>query len=50
MEQLYILKKKKMHLSCEIKILFKIHLCKLRVIHRSRVLRDVYTLVKDTGR
>ena len=28
----------------------KTQLCKLRVILRSRVLRGVYTLVKDTGR
>ena len=30
--------------------LIKTQLCKLRVILRSRMLRGVYTLLKDTGR
>ena len=40
----------KMRLSCEIDeegFLIKAHLCTLRVMLRSLVLRGVYTLVKD---
>ena len=52
--QMYIFKKKKkITSSCKIDqffFLIKTQLCKPRVILRSRVLRGVYTLVKDTGR
>ena len=45
------LKKWNFQFSGEVDILIKTHICKLRgIISRSRVLRTVYTLVKDTGR
>ena len=46
-------KEEKKRVSCDIDqrgFLTKAQLCKLRVILGSRVLRGVYTLVKDTGR
>ena len=49
-----IRKDEKIHLSCirstKNVFLIKTQLCKLRVIVRSRLLRGMYTLVKDTGR
>ena len=49
----YVRKNEKIHFSCEIDqkcFWIKTQFCKLRVILRSRVLRSVCTLVKDTGR
>ena len=45
---LVCVKKKKRRLSC--REIVETHVCKLRVIFRSRVLRVIHDLVKDIGR